>query len=422
MLKILIFLFLLIPNPILSQSHPYVLVGCTGQTYSTFMVWVPFLCDIDVKVKSKQDTSWFESKKITGACSSNKLEFVQLLPGTEYEYLVTTTLGDTMMGKFRTFNKIEKNVLPPNIRISAGSCSWTQKGKNDSDLVVFNSILSTDPDLMLWLGDNVYLVDGEWQNASSIEMRYSQFRNIQQVKNLIGQVPNLSVWDDHDFGPNDGVGSFTGVKISGEIFSKMWSNPPSYVNGNPNLRAFSHSMGDISIFGIDNRTQRTLPNSKNPQMLSRLQIDWLVENLKFHKKSTYKIIMCGSQILNDQKVYENFSNFPKERRYLLSQIIKNKIEGVIFLTGDRHHSEISVYKKRGIKIWDVTTSPLTSKVSSVSGEKNKLRIPGSLHRKKGFATLDFSGDISSRECLVVLRNSKGEGYYKYKMNYTLAKD
>jgi len=413
--KILIFLFLFLPNLILSHPLPHVLVGSTGQTYSTIVVWVPFLCDIDVKIKSKQDTCWIDRKKITETSSSNKFEFAQLLPGTDYEYLVTTSLGDTMVGKFRTFNKIEKNIPPSNIKISAGSCSWTQRGKNDSDLVVFNSILSEDPDLMLWLGDNVYLVDGEWQNASSIEMRYSQFRDNQQVKNLIGQVPNLSVWDDHDFGPNDGVGSFSGSKMSGEIFSKMWSNPPSYVNGNPNLKVFSHSIEDISIFGIDNRTQRTLPDTKNPQMLSRLQIDWLIENLKFHKKSTYKIIMCGSQVLNDQKVYENFSNFPKERRYLLSQIIKHKIEGVIFLTGDRHHSEISVYEKRGIKIWDVTTSPLTSGVSSVSGEKNGLRIPGSLHRKKGFATLDFSGDLSSRECLVVLRNSKGQEYFKYKI-------
>jgi len=412
MRKIILFL-LLYPKFLFSQPSSHTLVGSTGQTYSTVMVWVPFLCDIDVKVKSKRDTCWIDSKKITGASSSNKFEFAQLLPETDYEYLVTTTLGDTMVGKFRTFNKIEKNIPPSNIRISAGSCSWTQRGKNDSDLVVFNSILSGDPDLMLWLGDNVYLVDGEWQNASSIELRYSQFRDNQQVKNLIGQVPNLSVWDDHDFGPNDGVGSFSGSKMSGEIFSKMWSNPPSYVNGNPNLKVFSHSIEDISIFGIDNRTQRTLTDTKNPQMLSRLQIDWLIENLKFHKKSTHKIIMCGSQVLNDQKVYENFSNFPKERRYLLSQIIKNKIEGVIFLTGDRHHSEISVYEKRGIKIWDVTTSPLTSGVSSVLGEKNNLRVENSLVKQKGFATLTFFGNYQNRECLVEFKNKNGKKILEY---------
>lgn len=43
---------------------------------------------------------------------------------------------------------------------------------------------------------------------------------------------------------------------------------------------------------------------------------------------------------------ENLSRYPQERADILDFILKNKIGGVVFLTGDRHFGEFSVLNGR----------------------------------------------------------------------------
>ena len=81
-----------------------------------------------------------------------------------------------------------------------------------------------DPDMMLWLGDNIYLREVDFQSYEGFLHRYTHARETPEMKNLLKACPNYAIWDDHDFGPNDSDGSWVHADWSREAFQTFWSN------------------------------------------------------------------------------------------------------------------------------------------------------------------------------------------------------
>ena len=79
----------------------------------------------------------------------------------------------------------------------------------------------------------------------------------------------------------------------------------------------------------------------NPEkrMLGKEQMEWLKNSL-LHSFATFKIVAVGSQVLNPVSPFDKWWDFPAEYDELMNFIKEYKISGVVFLTGDRHHSEI----------------------------------------------------------------------------------
>ena len=101
------------------------------------------------------------------------------------------------------------------------------------------------------------------------------------------------------------------------------------------------------------------------------QVEYLIDMLK-NSKAPFKFVVSGGQFLNTAEVYENHINFPEERAFILQRIKEENIKGVIFLTGDRHHSEVNKMDLGdGNCIYEFTTSPLVSSPSSNKNEKNE---------------------------------------------------
>ena len=89
-----------------------------------------------------------------------------------------------------------------------------------------------------------------------------------------------------------------------------------------------------------------------------------------------------------------------------------KIEGVLFLTGDRHHSEIIKMNRENslYPLYDITVSPYTSGVSKVSGNElnNPFREPNTLIEAQNFAKISFSGKKKERVMKVEFLGAKGD--------------
>jgi alkaline phosphatase D len=100
-------------------------------------------------------------------------------------------------------------------------------------------------------------------------------------------------------------------------------------------------------------------------------MEWLKNSLLF-STATFKIIAVGSQVLNKLSPYEKLGHFPAEYDELMNFLKDSKINGVLFLTGDRHHSEIIKTERAGTyTLYDITVSPLTSSTTIFDGpEKN----------------------------------------------------
>ena len=88
-----------------------------------------------------------------------------------------------------------------------------------------------------------------------------------------------------------------------------------------------------------------------------------------------------------------------------------KISGVIFLTGDRHHSEIIKYDRHGsYPLYDVTSSPFTSGISKVSGDEtnNPFRVANTLVEAQNYSRITISGNKDERKLTVEFVGLKGE--------------
>jgi alkaline phosphatase D len=88
-------------------------------------------------------------------------------------------------------------------------------------------------------------------------------------------------------------------------------------------------------------------------------MQWLIDAL-VTSKATFKFVAIGGQVLSNASLYENYATYPKERAQLLDLLVKEELKNVIFLTGDRHKTELSKIKRNGIVFYDLTVSPLTS--------------------------------------------------------------
>ena len=341
-----------------------------------------------------------------------------LVPGTNYNYSVSVdgtriTFADTLT--FRTQTLWKHRTDPPPFKLALGSCTYINEpaydrpGRSYGDSYgVFDAIAAKDPDVMLWLGDNVYLREPDWGSWSGFLHRYTHTRSTTEMQRLLRSTSHAAIWDDHDFGPNDGDASFVGAKMAREAFDIFWPNP---TNGVPGVEGTTSmfSYYDADIFLMDDRTFRVPGENKTsePAMLGSEQVEWLIRALKYSDAS-FKLVAVGSQVLNPAAVYENMSTIPKERDELLRRIEEEGIKGVVFLTGDRHFTELSTLQlKDGRTIYDLTTSPITSGPYAPK-ETNALRVEGTLVDQRNFGTLEFSGAKGARTMLIRVFDNTGK--------------
>jgi alkaline phosphatase D len=138
--------------------------------------------------------------------------------GTEYEYelyLAGERVDLPFATKLKTRPMIEGRADLPAIRVVTGSCFYVDDPLYDREthaggFEIFDAMAKMRPDLMLWLGDNVYFRGADWTSEANMRARYRRDRAIPSVQPLLAATRHYAIWDDHDFGPNDSDGTFGG--------------------------------------------------------------------------------------------------------------------------------------------------------------------------------------------------------------------
>lgn len=339
-----------------------------------------------------------------------KLLADQVQPGITYSYELYINEKPVPLDyptEFTTQELWQWRRDPPAFTVALGSCDYTNDKQYDrpgspygGDYRIFQSIHQQRPDLMLWLGDNVYLREADWYTRTGIMYRYTDARSLPELQPLLASTHHYAIWDDHDFGPNDADRSFVHKTTTLEAFKLFWGNP-SY--GLPHAEGgittyFQYN--DIDFFLLDDRYYRA-PNYRKTgkrTMLGEQQLEWIIDAL-VKSDAPFKMVAVGGQVLNTAEVYETYSNlFPEERDYLLQRIEQEDITNVIFLTGDRHHTELSTMTNgAGNVVYDFTCSPLTSGAARNPEQNNALREAGTLVTKRNFGVLEFSGPRAARK-------------------------
>lgn len=341
-------------------------------------------------------------------------------PSTEYNYTVHINQKKVqrdynMSFKTQSFWQYRKD--PQGFTIALGSCFFVNDSLYDrpgkpygGNYEILNAIYEKKPDLMLWLGDNTYLREPDFFTASGILYRYTHTRSLKALQPLLANCAHYAIWDDHDYGPNDSDRSYRLKNYSQKIFECFWGNPEPVYTGSY-YTSFVYE--DCEFFLLDNRSYRT-PNKRATSkrtVLGEEQLQWLIDGL-IASKANFKFVCVGGQVLNTAPVFENYAIFDEERKYIIETIQKENIKNVIFLTGDRHHSELTATPNEP-KIYDFTVSPLTSGPANYPEEKNEWRIPNSYIGVRNFGLIQVSGKLKERVVNLQILDSKGNELWKY---------
>lgn len=307
---------------------------------------------------------------------------------------------------------------PPDLLFATGSCNYDNEPLLDrpgepygADHFIFESMLEKDPDFMVWMGDNNYLREADWNSRTGILHRYSYNRAMPELQPFLASVHHYATWDDHDYGPNNSDRSYGMKEVTLETFKLFWANPEYGPGGGI---SYTFSWSDVQFFMMDNRYFRTPNNlvTQNREMFGKQQLQWLIDALSV-SQAPFKFIVTGGQVLNPVTApwTENYAKYPEEQNALFDAIRENNITGVFFLTGDRHMAELARMEREGTyPFYDLTVSPLTAGPDQGrrKDEQNIYRVPGTYYGERNFALLEVSGPRKSRTLKITLCDSHGE--------------
>jgi alkaline phosphatase D len=311
---------------------------------------------------------WLRSEIITAMRETDFTVVHQLKglkPGQDIHYrvLVNGALDPEILGKPASVFKTAPQRATA-FRVGFGSCARVQRQPVQP---IWDALTRMNPDLFFWLGDNIY---GDSLESTILAEEYRRQRDVVNLKPFMATVPQLAIWDDHDYGLNDHDRTNPIRDDALRVFKNYWANP-GY--GLPQTAGvfFKYTYGGVDFFFLDNRYHRDPVDQLddlNKTTLGQAQREWLFDGLKA-SRTPFKMILAG-QPWNDGKLPggESWSSFVTERKMLLDHIQQNKISGVVLASGDTHVGELNVLQNEaygaGYDIYEFVSSPLAQDTAS----------------------------------------------------------
>lgn len=329
-----------------------------------------------------------------------------LEPATRYYYRVRV---DGVADRYRTTPAWTRTAPAGRVpfRVAFGSCARHQL---DSEQPVFHAVSAAQPDLFFWLGDNIYAdTDSDWVMAED----YRRQRAIPSCQPLLRSVPQLAIWDDHDFAINNSDRTNPMREASLATFRNYWANPSFGLPDCPGV-FFPYSYGGVDFFFLDGRYYRSPngdPDGPAKEMLGARQNAWLREALTA-SRATFKVLVHGSGWSSeDGPDGDTWAAFLTERNALFDFIRDAGIGGVFLLSGDTHFGEVNCIpwsERGGYDLYDFVSSPLAQHTgTSFLDEDPEVRIRQPYFRTVNFGLLDFAWHPEPRVTFT-LRDLRGD--------------
>ena len=289
-------------------------------------------------------------------------------------------------------------------RIAFGSCARQSK-----DQPILDTIVGAKPDLMVYLGDNIY---ADTERPMRMRRRYWRLASKPEFQRLRSAVPTVATWDDHDYGRNNAGSELESKAESKAQFLDFWHTPKDAPErSRPGIythHRFASQGRIVQLIMLDTRWFRG-PLLENPPrrhraydapykneyqpdedtkltLLGAEQWAWLGERLR--EPADLRIIASSIQFGHSYNGYESWNNMPAERVRMQRLIADSGSDGVVFLSGDVHWGEISVLPPdiAGYPLFDVTSSGLTQLWKSTEFNDNRV---GSVVTEEHFGLLEI---------------------------------
>ena len=264
--------------------------------------------------------------------------------------------------------------------IGFGSCV-----DQDFPQPIWNAIKVKNIDSFMFLGDNVY---GDEPSGNLVKLKKSYETQSTLFPKWLKQKKIISIWDDHDYGINDGGGDFVNKYKSQKLFLDFWNIPNNDIRHSREGLYFNELLDidgfKVNLIVLDTRFFRSKLNSdkapyipndnKSTTILGNAQWSWLEEVLQ--QESDFILVLSSIQVIPKEHIFEKWQLFPHERLRLINLLESQKTKSLI-LSGDRHKG--GLYKKGNLI--ELTSSSL-NKPTSAARRIQKLRfIPNSLKKE-----------------------------------------
>ena len=301
------------------------------------------------------------------------------------------------------------------LTLGFGSCLH-----QDRSMAILKTIEKKELDLFMFIGDNVYGDQKDGELDKLIRTYKQQYNNLE---NFLKNVSTEFIWDDHDFGLNDGGSDYRYKDRAKELFLETWKIPsqdPRRLRDGLYFDKMIEKNGlKVHLIFLDNRSFKSewkLTDEFNKEgkeryvkdfdpdktLLGKKQWQWLKD--KLNEDSDIKIILSSLQILSLGHGWESWDKLPLERERLFNLIDESNVSNLFILSGDRHRGGFYRFKTDDNNdIYEFTSSSLNLPIPFNTEEKGPLRI-GSTYRKANFGVFRIFED----KVVMELTSDKGK--------------
>ncbi len=317
-------------------------------------------------------------------------------------------------------------------RIVFGSCVHQDKPQP-----VWDTVVGMKPDLFIFAGDNIY---GDTKDMDVLRAKYKKLGDDPGYQKLLKTCPIVATWDDHDYGVNDGGADYPKREESQQIFLDFFgfpkNDPLRTQKGIYHANIYGPSEKNVQVILLDTRYHRSALRKKpkaianegpweatfdkKTTILGEEQWKWLAGELK--KPAKLRLLVSSIQVAAQDHGWEKWMNFPHERERLFKLLQDTKAEGVVVLSGDRHHAELSVMDPGlSYPLFDLTSSGLNQGSKKWRfPETNPYRL-SSMYHGNNFGAVLIDWNQPDPVIRMQIRDEAGEVSLQEKINLSLLK-
>jgi alkaline phosphatase D len=281
-------------------------------------------------------------------------------------------------------------------RIAFGSCN-----DQNAEQPLWTPIRKSDPDLWVWLGDNIY---ADTEDMQKMQADYRRQKQTPGYAALREQTRVVGTWDDHDYGVNDGDRTYPRRDSSQTLFLDFLGVPDDDPRRARDGVYSAHTYGPpgrrVKVILLDTRyhkdpldyvgsPDRLYAADPDAGLLGEAQWAWLENELTTGDAQVY-VIGTSIQAIGAEHRWEKWADVPTERQRLLETIRRSQAPGVVLISGDRHRGELSRHDDAvGYPLYELTSSGMTH-ATPAPGETNQHRIGDLVEVLHfGLLTIDF---------------------------------
>lgn len=309
-------------------------------------------------------------------------------------------------------------------RIAFGSCVH-----QDRPQPIWAAVNAAGPDVFVFLGDNIY---GDSEDPAVLQNKYQQLGAVPGFQQLQQQTDVVAIWDDHDYGVNDGGREYPSKEASRQVMLDFWGEPAnsvrrtrpdgiytSYLYGEPGQRVqlilldLRWNRTELQrITDADKLAAREASNmgpydaslAAGATMLGDNQWQWFEQQLQV--PADLRIIGSSLQLLADFTGWESWANFPADRQHFFHLLQNAPVTPTVIISGDTHWSEFSRIDNAGLPfaLVEMTASGLTEEWHAISPNRHRV---GDAFAQANFGLMDIDWSVQPPVVTMQIRDVTG---------------